>query len=126
MNKNNFQKAINKYGILLSISYLTNLIWVYFAHEYFSQFVIENQNELFEYISYVPRIIRFFINVICAILVFQDFKKNGIKSPLIVLITLLFGFIGIALFFIQIIFERHINKASTQQGVNKMQVSSEL
>jgi hypothetical protein len=103
MNKNNFQKAINKYGILLSISYLTNLIWVYFAHEYFSQFVIENQNELFEYISYVPRIIRFFINVICAILVFQDFKKNGIKSPLIVLITLLFGFIGIALFFIQII-----------------------
>jgi hypothetical protein len=117
MNNDYFEKTIFKYGILLSISYLTNLIWIYFAHNYFSQFFFENKNELYEYISFIPRIITSIINVVCAVLVFKDFKKNGIKSPLIVLMTLLFGFIGIALFFIQIIYERHINKASTQHGV---------
>ena len=110
MNEFNFHKLISKYAILLSIYYTLNLIWIYFLYKYFSQFIIENHNSMYEYISYIPRIFTAIFNIIFAILVYLDFKQNNIKSPLIVIVTLLTGFIGIALFFIQLIYENQIKK----------------
>ncbi len=117
MSRFDFQKAIYKYAILLSITYLINLIWIYYFHNYLAQLMIESQGKMYEYISYIPRIISFLFNITFAILVYKDFKLNEIKSPLIVIITLLFGFIGIALFFIQVIYNQYLKKASTQHTI---------
>ncbi len=113
--KYNIQKTINVFAILLSIQYLLNLVWMYYFHSYFSQLLIETESSNFEYLSYIPRIITVIFNITYMILVYQDLKKNKIKSILIILITLFFGFIGIALFFILLIYNLHIRKTSTQQ-----------
>lgn len=110
MNRFDFQKAIYKYAILLSITYIINLVWIYYFHNYLAQLMMESQNSVYEYISYIPRLISFLFNIAFAILVYKDFKLNKIKSPLIVIITLLFGFIGIALLFIQVIYNQHVKK----------------
>jgi len=110
MSKFDFQKAIYKYAILLSITYLINLIWIYYFHNYLAQLMIESQSKMYEYISMIPRLIDILFNIVFAILVYKDFKTNDIKSPLIVVITLLFGFIGIALFFIQLLYSLYIKK----------------
>ena len=120
MSKFNFQKAIYKYAILLSITYLINLIWIYYFHNYLSQLMIESSNLTQQFISMFPRLITTIFNVVFAILVYKDFKVNKIKSPLIVIITLFFGFIGIALFFIQLIHSLYLRKANTQQKLNFM------
>ena len=110
MEKFNFTKAVYKYGILLSVDYILGLLWIYIFHQYVAQFIIENQNSLYEYISVIPRIITTAFNIVFAILVYKDFKANNIKSLLIVIITLFFGFIGIALFFIQLLYTLYIDK----------------
>ncbi len=117
MNRFDFQKAIYKYAILLSITYIINLIWIYYFHYYFALIIMENYSSFNEYISWIPRIITVIFNIAFAILVYKDFKLNEIKSPLIVIITLLFGFIGIALFFIQVIYNQYVKKTSTQHTI---------
>ena len=116
MRKFDFQKAIYKYAILLSITYIINLIWIYYFHNYLARLMMESQNSMYEYLSMIPRIMDIIFNIVFAILVYRDFKINEIKSPLIVIITLLFGFIGIALFFIQLIYNLYVKKASTQSS----------
>lgn len=106
----NFTKTVYKYGILFSIEYLVGLVWIYFFHNYVAQFLIENQDSLYEYISMIPRIQTTVFNIVFAILVFKDFKINNIKSPLIIVITLFFGFIGVALFFFQLLYSMYIEK----------------
>jgi hypothetical protein len=113
----NFQRAIYKYAILLSITYFINLAWVYYFQNYLVHILLESQNRFYNYVSLISIIIGFIFNIIFAILVFKDFRKNEIKSPLIVIITLLFGFLGIALFFIQLFYNQYVKKASTQQSV---------
>ena len=110
MNRFDLQKAIYKYAILLSITYLINLVWIYYFHNYLAQLMLESQNSMYQYISYIPRIITALFNIAFAILVYKDFKINEIKNPLIVIITLFFGFIGIALFFIQVIYNHNVKK----------------
>jgi glucan phosphoethanolaminetransferase (alkaline phosphatase superfamily) len=117
--KYNIQKAIYKFAILLSIEYFINLAWIYFFHMYFSQILIENQSSLYEYISLIPRIVTIVFNIVYAFLVFTDLKINKIKSILVVLVTLFFGFIGIALFFIMLFYNIYIVE-------NKNQKQSEL
>ena len=115
MSRFDFQKSIYKYAILLSITYIINLVWTYYFYNHLSLLIVENSR--YEYISYIPRITSFLFNIAFAILVYKDFKLNEIKSPLIVFITLLFGFIGIALFFIQVIYNQYVKKASTQHRI---------
>ena len=83
---------------------------MYYFHNYLTELMMDSQSNLYEYISMTPRLIDIFFNIAFAILVFKDFKINDIKNPLIVVITLLFGFIGIALFFIQLIYSFYIKK----------------
>ena len=111
----NIRKAIYKYAILLSIQYLINLIWIYLLFNIFNEYTIEYKNSYpIDYISLIPRAITVIFNIIYAILVLLDLKFNEIKSPLIILITLFFGFIGIALYFILLIYNLYIKKTSTQ------------
>ncbi|WP_321307622.1 hypothetical protein [Marinifilum fragile] len=112
MKKFDFKKSIYKYAILLSITSLINYIWVYFMHRYLDIYAMQNIHSVAwqQIISLAPKIINLMFNITFAVLVFKDFKKNDIKSPLIVTITALFGFIGIALFYIQLIYDLKITK----------------
>jgi hypothetical protein len=91
------------------------MVWTYYLHNHLDLLMMENSK--YEYISYIPGITGFLFNIAFAILVYKDFKLNNIKSPLTVFITLLFGFIGIALFFIQVIYNQYVKKASTQHRI---------
>lgn len=113
MNKFNFQKAIYKYAILLSITYSISLLWTYYIHNYLYVLTIESSNTMQQFILMIPSLIMIVFNVLFAVLVYKDLKVNKIKSPLIIIITLLFGFIGIALFFIQLIYSLYLRKANT-------------
>ena len=106
----NFQKAIYKYAIILSIAHIINMVWLYYYQNNVAELMLENENTLIDIISFIPRLLNILFNVVLAILVYKDFKANNIKSPLIVIITLLFGFIGVALFFIQFIYNQYIKK----------------
>lgn len=117
MSRFDFQKAIYKYAILLSITSIINLVWIYYFHNYLAGLMMESQNSIYKYMSLIPRVVDILFNIVFAILVYRDFKINGIKSPLIVIITLLFGFIGIALFFIQLIYNVYLKKNSTQHTI---------
>jgi len=106
----NFTKTVYKFGILFSIEYLLGLFWIYFFHNYVADFLFENQDSLYEYISLIPRIKTTVFNIVYAILIFKYFRINNIKSHLIVVITLFFGFIGVALFFFQLLYSMYIEK----------------
>ena len=113
MNKFNFQKTVNKYAILLALFYTLSLVWFYYFNRYLTPLLFsENHAVLREYLSYFHYVISVISNIVFAVLVYKDLKTNGIKNPLIVIITLLFGFLGIALFFIQLIYELYIKKSS--------------
>ncbi len=117
MSKFNFHKAISKYAILLSITYLISLIWTYYFHNYFSLLTFESSNIMQQFVLMIPSLIMIVFNVLFAVLVYKDLKVNKIKSPLIIIITLITGFIGIALFFIQLIYSLYLRKASTQHNL---------
>ncbi|MBI9058096.1 MAG: hypothetical protein JEZ01_10040 [Labilibaculum sp.] len=111
MNEFNFQKAISKYGILLTISYLFTFVWMYFYARIFTDWMVrENYMDLYDYLGYIPTAVTIIFNCVFAVLVHKDFKRNGIKNTLVVVITLFDGFVGVTLFFIQYIYTLHIQK----------------
>jgi hypothetical protein len=112
--KDSFNKTIYKFAILLSVEYLINLIWVYYFHSFVSRHAFELQNPYIDFVSFIPRAITIIFNIVYMILVYLELKSNNIKNILIVLITLFFGFIGIALFFLLIIYDLYIKKTNTQ------------
>ena len=114
----NFQKAIYKYAIILSIEYSLTLLFVYYVQHLIEIQMMENGTSFIEnlFIQYIPTIRALIFHIIYAILVYKDFKVNNIKNPLIVTITLFFGFIGIALFFIQLIYNEYKLKPAHNNG----------
>ena len=111
MNRLDFQKAINKYGIILSIQYTISLAWSYYFRNQLIDFTINKGDLGYGYIAYVPTALDIIFNIVFAILIYKDFKSNNSKSPLIVIMTLLFGFIGIVLFFIQVVYQSYVAKS---------------
>jgi len=108
--KYNIHKTINVFALLLSVQYLLNLVWMYFFRSYLSELLIENQNPYIEYVAYIPNAFTIIFNIVYMVIVYSELKKHDIKSILIILITLFFGFIGIALFFILLIYNLYVNK----------------
>ncbi|MCA1751474.1 MAG: hypothetical protein ABR572_12765 [Cryomorphaceae bacterium] len=114
MNEINFQKTVQKYAILLAIGYGFHLVWGYYFHGQMRHMLIEEPNNLIDYLHRVPEVLNALINIVAAIFVYKDFKMSNVKSPLIVLITLFFGFIGIGLFFILVLYELHVRRAGVE------------
>ena len=110
MEKIKFQRLLFKYSILLSISYLLSSVWFHITPFYYKT-VMETQM-IKELLYWIPTIFRYFINLILAILIYRDLKDNEIKNFLTVIITFLFGFIGIGLFFIQLFYVLRIRNTS--------------
>ncbi|MBC8489720.1 MAG: hypothetical protein H8D45_27185 [Bacteroidetes bacterium] len=87
MENTYFNKTINKYAILLSIFYLGKVLLAHFP--------ILNGTLLVPYF--------FVTNIIIALIVNSDLKKNEIKSALTVWSCVFFDILGVALLLIQII-----------------------
>ncbi len=113
MKRFDVQKAIIKYALLLSLFYLFNLAWMYYLHLHIVMWSADNAGKFYEYISWMPLIVQSLFNIVFAILVWKDLKANDIRSPLIVVITLLFGFLGIALFFLQLIYTLYLKNTAS-------------
>ena len=99
MNKAQLNFLLSKYAITLSIAYAIALVWVFISHRFFT--VGETYSSMeFEMIASVPFFTTSGINIIVAIMTAYDMKKISKINWLIVIITALFGFFGVGLFFI--------------------------
>ncbi|MCD4698060.1 MAG: hypothetical protein K8S16_17685 [Bacteroidales bacterium] len=79
-------KLINKYGILLSVLYIIEYILLYF--------------DIINY-PFFGLIYHFVANIIVAIVVASDLKKNETKGPIIIWSTILFSILGVTLFLLK-------------------------
>lgn len=104
MGNAKFQTLLFKYSIILSLSYIMNSLWFLVI-----SYLKENE-QLVQQIYYVPEYFRYLINLIVAVLVYLDLKKYAIKNFWIVIITFLFGFFGVGLFFIQVFYKLRMAK----------------
>jgi len=118
MSTFNLNFTIKKYAIILLIYNVIILVWITHLH-YFLFSILLNQKNIDFYggLSLISQYIQYLFNIIFAVLVYRDFKAHDLKSPLTVIITLLFGFIGIALFFLQMIYHEYVNKLDNKSIV---------
>jgi len=87
MDNKLFDKLISKYAILLSVLYLGNVLLIHFG-------LLQG----FYFLAYF-----YITNIIVALTVNYDLKKNDIKSSITVWSCVFFDALGVSLFFIQII-----------------------
>jgi hypothetical protein len=114
MYRNSFQKLLFKYALMLIIVYLIQTVWGHVYHYLYPVLYNMVQNLQYTYknilLYIIPASVYYIFNLIFAIMVYKDLKRNKIKSSLTVIITFLFGFMGIGLFFIQLLYELTIEK----------------
>lgn len=117
MDKNSFQKLLFKYALILIIAYLIQTVWGQVLHYLYPTLYDMQQNFPYIYMNIllyiIPASVYYIFNLIFAIMIYKDLKTNKIKSPLTVMITFLFGFVGIGLFFIQLLYKLKIEKDKT-------------
>jgi hypothetical protein len=113
MEKIKFQKLLFKYSIILSFVYLINSSWFYLLPLFIESFSkSEKEISLFYYFT---TYFRYFLYLIVAIIVYYDLQKHHIKNFWIVLLTFLFGFFGVGLFFIHLFYKFHIEKTDSSE-----------
>jgi len=114
MYRNSFQKLFFKYALMLIIAYFIQTVWGQVLHYLYPMLFDILQNLQYTYknilLYLIPASVYYFFNLIFAIMIYKDLKGNKIKSSLTVIITFLFGFIGIGLFFIQLLYKLKIEK----------------
>jgi hypothetical protein len=119
--KYNLEKVIYKFTILFSVQYLINLVWIYYFHSLTIEMMVESQSRYVEFASYFSRAITIIFNVTYTILVYAELKKHELKSIIILLITLFFGFIGVSMFLLLLIYNLYIKKVETHGGNIKLE-----
>lgn len=117
MEKIKFQKLLFKYSIILSFVYLVNSSWFYLSHQFFEYF--SESRLTFSLFYYIPTFFRYFVYLIVAIIVYNDLQKYHIKNFWIVLLTFLFGFFGVGLFFIHLFYKLHIENRNCEPNSSK-------
>jgi len=110
MTNNEFKILVNKYAILIFIGYALSFLASNIVYRLMSDY-IGTSYLLNSLLTTLPMFIQFIINIIAATLISKDLKKINIKNNLIVVMTVLFSLIGIAMFFITA--NREIKNAGT-------------
>lgn len=97
MTNNDFKKLVNKYAIILIVSYgLTYLLRIV-LREIFP--INSGQPEEMNIIMMnIPMIFQFFINIVISLILIRDSKKLDIKNNLIIVATILFSLVGVCMF----------------------------
>lgn len=109
---NDFQKRVLQYAIILSSLYLLQTVWSYFGFKLLNEKIMENPQGMYLF-QLIPIFVRYVFNAVIAFMAYSDLKKHMIKSPLTIIITFFFGFIGVGILFIQILYKLNQEKAST-------------
>jgi hypothetical protein len=109
MTNLDFKKLVNKYAVILIISYgITFLIGIILQR--ISPETIGLEKEMHIFLMSSTWIFQFFINVIVALIVINDSKKLEMKNNLIIVATILFLLVGVCMFLI--LANREITKSS--------------
>jgi len=97
MTNLDFKKLVNKYAIILIISYgLTFLLGIVLRE----MFPLNSgkQEEMNLIMRNIPFIFQFFINIVISLIIIEDLKKQEIKNNLIIVATILFSLVGVCMF----------------------------
>ena len=109
MTNLDFKKLVNKYAVILIISYgITFLIGMILQR--ISPETIGVEEEMHILLMSSTWIFQFFINVIVALIVINDSKKLDMKNNLVIVATILFSLVGVCMFLI--LANREIKKAN--------------
>jgi len=93
-----FIKTINKYAILLIVSSLFGMPWLYLRFQLFNEYNPES------FINYIPTFVDYLIRLIVIVLLIIDFKRNNLKNIIVTTIAaLFFPLLGIVMFSILLI-----------------------
>ncbi|MCK4662932.1 MAG: hypothetical protein KAT68_08710 [Bacteroidales bacterium] len=83
---NNLLKILNKYFILLIVTSLFGMPWIYVRHLIFDL----NNHETYKLIDALPSYINYLIRLIIIVLLIIDFKKENLKYVVLTCIATLF------------------------------------
>lgn len=122
MKNDSFIRLIIKYAILLIITQIVNYVWFYFHFQIGGESMLKYSFLDESMWITIETITRKAILLLFAILIYFDLKKNNIRNLLLPIITFIFGYIGIYLSLILLIYVIHKNQiekmnASRQQNV---------
>jgi hypothetical protein len=105
-----FFKKINKYIILLIISSLFGMPWIYIRYKVFNSIGSDS------FVEVIPTIVDYTIKLIVIVLLIVDFKKDNLKNiVLTVIAAFLYPLLGIVIYSLLLI-DKEIT-AGTQQEV---------
>lgn len=97
MTNFDFKKLVNKYAIILVISYGLTFLLGKLLREMFP-ITSGQQEEMSLIMMIIPMIFQFFINIGISLIIFKDSKKIEIKNNLIIVATILFSLVGVCMF----------------------------
>ena len=101
-----FIKTINKYVILLIISSIFGMPWLYFRFLVFENLVPES------IVNSIPTIVDYLIRIVVIVLLIIDFKKYNLRNVVLTCIAaLFFPLLGIVIFSILMLTDER-NKAN--------------
>jgi hypothetical protein len=101
MNMNEFTRLLNKYLIVLIVSTLFGMPWVYLRYLVFENFGPET------IIEYIPKIVEYSIKIIVIILLIIDMRKYKMKNIIVTCFAaLLFPLLGIVMFTISLLLQQ--------------------
>jgi len=100
-----FIKTLNKYVILLIVSSLWGMPWLYIRWFLFQKY--ENINiEVIKVINAIPNYFDWFFRILIIVLLIIDFKKYNLKNVILSCVAALFSpFLGIFVFVILLLLD---------------------
>lgn len=102
MNKyQQFSALISKYALMLIILYLVQYGFDRFYNIYLREIIFGNQHSIWDFL--IPWSSFILLNMITAFVVASDIKKNQLKAPYLILLTVVFRPLGICLLLISLI-----------------------
>ena len=98
-----FIKTLNKYIILLIVSSLWGMPWVYIRYFLYTKFDLSNN---FKIIDAIPSYLDLLFRILIIVLLIFDFKKYNLKNAIISCIAaFFFPFLGIFIFAILLLLD---------------------
>ncbi|MBN2349536.1 MAG: hypothetical protein JXJ22_11885 [Bacteroidales bacterium] len=112
-NTNQINRLINKYGLILIISFILVTAWQIISSELIID--VKFKSMLADLKIFGAAGLSIIMNIISVLYMIKDSKKYRANFVLIIIITLLNNLIGIIIFLIKILSVEKIKNASVQQ-----------
>lgn len=110
MKNDPFINLILKYAILLIVTQIVYYAWFYFHFQIGGDAMYENSFFGERVWTTIETITRKAFFLLFAILIYLDLKKNNVRNILLPIITFIFGYIGVYLSLMLMIYIIHKNK----------------